>query len=49
MSYESFNIRPGMSTWVDMPESYKNAYREKFNTIPDTPMPQRHPEFGEAI
>lgn len=30
MSYESFNIRPGMSTWVDMPESYKNAYHEKF-------------------
>lgn len=30
MSYESFNIRPGMSCWVDMPESYKDAYYEKF-------------------
>ncbi len=30
MSYESFNIRPGMSCWVDMPESYKNAFYEKY-------------------
>ena len=25
--YQSFNIKPGMSCWPDMPEKYKNAYR----------------------
>ncbi len=24
--YQAFNIRPGMSTWRDMPEKYKNSY-----------------------
>jgi len=25
--YQAFNIRPGMTCWKDMPEKYKNAYR----------------------
>jgi len=26
--YKSFNIEPGMSTWIDQPEDYKKAYFE---------------------
>lgn len=25
--YESFNIEPGMSTWIDMPQEYKNQFK----------------------
>jgi hypothetical protein len=25
-----FSIRPGMSTWVDMPDEYKQSYYKKF-------------------
>ena len=31
--YQSFNIKPGMSCWNDMPEKYKNAYRRYEKTI----------------
>ena len=32
--WKEFNIMPGMTTWIDMPKSYKNAYKrhqEKIN------------------
>jgi glycosyltransferase involved in cell wall biosynthesis len=28
MKYENFNVEPGMSTWVDMPDEYRKAYFE---------------------